>query len=103
MKEVYSVIERLNQRYGVEEFTVGGGYASPLNFYRVASKTAKLPRFLAAPEPRLPPGKVYVIHGSYYKSFLDEHKLVVLYRGAVSQVVVAVPPDGPVPPMPVMP
>ncbi|MBZ5726992.1 MAG: hypothetical protein LAP87_18595 [Acidobacteriia bacterium] len=103
MREVYRVIERLNRRYGIEEFTVGGSYASSLEFYRVALKAARLPRFLAAPEPRLPPGKVYVIHGSYYRAFLDEHKLVVLYRGKVSQVVVAVPPGGPVPPLPVMP
>ena len=103
MKEVYRVIEQLNQRYGINEFIVGGGYASPLNFYRVALKAAKLPRFVAAPEPRIPPGKVYVIHGSYYRSFLDEHKLFVLYRGEVSQVVVAVPSDGPVPLVPIMP
>jgi len=103
MKEIYRVIERLNQRYGIQEFTVTGAYASSLNFYRVAWKSAKLLPFVVCPEPP-PPGKaVYVIHGPYYRSFIDEQKLVVLYRGGVSQVVVAVPPDGPVPPLSVMP
>lgn len=103
VKEVYSVLQQLNQYYGVQDFTVGGEYASPLNFYRVADKATRLPQFLSTGSLP-PPGKaVYVIHGSYYGPFLKEHRLVVLYRGPVSLVVVAVPPDGPVPPLPVTP
>lgn len=103
MKEVYRVLQQLNQRYGVQDFTVSGEYTSPLNFYRVAEKAVGLSQFQSiGPVP--PIGKpVYVIHGSYYGPFLKEHHMVVLYRGPVSRVVVAVPPDGLVPPQPVTP
>ncbi len=102
-KEVYGVLLRLHQRYGIRGFVVGGEYASPLNFYRLARKAYELPRFEAAPIPYPPAQPVYVIHGSYWKPFIDEHRLFVLYRGEVSMVVVAVPPGGAVPLAPVAP
>jgi hypothetical protein len=103
MKEVYRVIERLNRTYGIQEFTADGAYRSPLNFYRAVSKTDKFPPLEGYPG-MVPPGKaVYILHGTYYRAFMDEHKLVVVYRGRISQVVVAVPPDGPVRPLPVAP
>jgi hypothetical protein len=103
LKEVYRVIERLNQAYGIQDFTADGAYRSPLNFYRAVSKTDKFPPLEGYPG-MVPPGKsVYILHGSYYRAFMDEHKLVVVYRGRISQVVVAVPPDGPVWPLPVAP
>jgi hypothetical protein len=103
MEAVYRVIERLNQSYGVREFTADGAYTSPLNFYRAISKAKKFPP-LTGYDGMVPPGKaVYILHGSYYRPFMEEHKLVAVYRGGISQVVVAVPPDGPVPPLPVAP
>lgn len=103
MKEVYRVIEGLNQTYGTQDFTADGAYASPLNFYRAISKTDKFPPLPGYPG-MVPPGKaVYILHGSYYRAFMDEHKLVVVYRGRISQVVVAVPADGSVPPLPIAP
>jgi hypothetical protein len=103
MEAVYRVIERLNQSYGVQEFTADGAYTSPLNFYRAISKAKKFPP-LTGYGGMVPPGKaVYILHGSYYRPFMEEHKLVAVYRGGISQVVVAVPPDGPVPPLPVAP
>jgi hypothetical protein len=103
MKEVYRVIERLNRTYGIQEFTADGAYRSPLNFYRAVSKTDKFPPLPGYPG-MVPPGKaVYILHGPYYHAFINEQKLVVVYRGRISQVVVAVPPDGLVPPLPVAP
>jgi hypothetical protein len=103
MKEVYRVIERLNRTYGIQEFTADGAYRSPLNFYRAVSKTDKFPPLPGYPG-MVPPGKaVYILHGPYYHAFMDEQKLVAVYRGRISQVVVAVPPGGLVPPLPVAP
>jgi hypothetical protein len=103
LKGVYRVIERLNRTYGIQDFTADGAYRSPLNFYRAISKTDKFPPLPGYPG-MVPAGKeVYILHGAYYRAFMDEHKLVVVYRGRISQVVVAVPPDGPVPPLPVAP
>jgi hypothetical protein len=103
LKEVYGVIERLNRTYGVQDFTADGFYRSPLNFYRAASRTGKFPP-LPGYSGMVPPGKaVYVLHGPAYRAFMDERKLVVVYCGRMTDVVVAVPPDGPVPPLPVAP
>ena len=96
LKEVYGVIERLNRTYGIQEFTADGAYASPLNFYRAISKIDKFPPLPGYPG-MVPAGKeVYILHESYYRDFIEKHKLQVVYRGKTSKVVVAVPPDSPV-------
>jgi hypothetical protein len=101
VKEVYRVIERLNRVYGVREFTADGEYCSSLNFYRALSKTDKFPPLPGYPG-MVPAGKaVYVLNPYFYGAFMDEHKLVAVYRGRMEGVVVAVPPDGPVPPVPI--
>jgi hypothetical protein len=101
VKEVYRVIERLNRAYGVQDFTADGEYCSSLNFYRALSKTDKFPPLPGYPG-MVPAGKaVYVLNPYSYGAFMDEHKLVVVYRGRMEGVVVAVPPDGPVPPLPI--
>jgi hypothetical protein len=98
LKEVYGVIERLNRTYGVQDFTSDGLYRSSLNFYRALSKTDRFPPLPGYPAGPLPSGKpVYVLHEPSYRAFMDERKLVVVYRGRMTDVVVAVPPDGPVP------
>jgi len=103
LKEVYGVIERLNRTYGIQEFTADGAYASPLNFYRAISKIDKFPPLPGYPG-MVPAGKeVYILHESYYRDFIEKHKLQVVCRGKTSKVVVAVPPDSPVPPLPVAP
>jgi hypothetical protein len=103
MKEVYRVIDRLNRAYGVQDFTADGAYRSSLNFYRFLSKNEKFPPLPGYPG-MVPPGKaVYILHRSFYRAFMDENKLVIVYRGRITEVVVAVPPDGPVPPLPLAP
>jgi hypothetical protein len=103
LKEVYRVIERLNQTYGVQDFTADGFYRSSLNFYRAASKTDRFPPLPGYPG-MVPPGKaVYVLHRPTYRTFMEERRLVVVYRGRMTDVVVAVPPDGRVPPLPAAP
>lgn len=103
LKEVYRVIERLNRTYGVQDFRSDGLYRSPLNFYRAISRTDKFPPLPGYPG-MVPSGKaVYILHGSYFRDFIEEQKLQVVYRGKISKVVVAVAPDSPVPPLPVAP
>jgi hypothetical protein len=92
MRAVYRVIERLNRDYGFQEFTADGAYRSPLNFYRAMSQCDHFPP-LAGYEGTLPPGKrVYILHASFYRRFIEENRLAIVYRGRISQVVVAVAP-----------
>lgn len=97
VKDVYSVLARLNHTYGVADVATNGVYASPLNFYRVASGKESFPDFKAV-SGEFPPGKaMYVMDGPFDKKFIEREGLVVIYRGKTTAVVIAVRPDGPIP------
>jgi hypothetical protein len=101
VKDIYSVLARLNHTYGVTDVGVAGFYLSPLNYYRVMSKRETFAAFtLVEPESHVDK-PVYVMHGLYEKSFVEREKLVVIYTGKTSGVVVAVKPDGAIPAIPV--
>lgn len=99
VKDVYSVLTRVNREYGVKDVDVTGLYVHALNYYRVSSKREQFPEFrLEAPE--LSAGRsIYVVNEIDSRDFIAEHRLVPIYRGGFSAVIVAVPPEGPVPPI----
>jgi hypothetical protein len=102
LKDVYHVITRLNRRYGVREFAADGLYRSPLNFYKAEFHAGGFPPL--APYGSLPPHKpAYILHEIYYRKFIAERRLTIVYRGRLTPVAVAVPKDGPIPPRPVAP
>ena len=94
VKDVYSVLARLNHSYGVTDVATSGVYASPLNFYRVASGRETWGEFKQT-VGEFPVGKsVYVMHGPFERAFIEREGLVVIYRGKSGEVVVAVRPGG---------
>lgn len=97
-KDVYSVLTRFNHTYGVRDIGMTGLFFPALNYYRMLSKDDTFPEFrLESPDP--PVGKsIYVISELVNRSFIDKEKLVVVYRGNFSDVVVAVKPGGSIPP-----
>jgi hypothetical protein len=98
VKDVYSVMARLNHTYGVSDVAVTGLYASALNFYRVSSQRETFAKF-ELETPELSAGRsIYVMDGVFWRKFIDREKLAIVYRGKFSDVVVAVRPDGPIPP-----
>jgi hypothetical protein len=100
VKDVYRVLAQLNHAYGVTDVVVHGMYISPLNFYRVLSKKETFPEFPYVSDTNLPVGKtIYVLNGPYFDAFLKKQNLAVIYRGESTEVVVAVSPNGPVPPI----
>jgi len=98
LKDVYSVLARLNHTYGVGDVAMNGLYLSSLNYYRVSSKRETFADFTLA----LPDGpaskSIYVLHGLYERGVLDKEKLAVVYHGKSTDVVVAVRPGGRIPP-----
>jgi hypothetical protein len=103
-KDVYAVLARLNHAYGVTDTAINGLYVAPLNFYRVLSKRETFPEFVYISSPEFPTGKsIYVIPEGYYREFIQKQQLAIVYRGKLSDVVVAVKPDGPIPPVAVQP
>jgi len=97
VKDVYSVLARLNHAYGVTDVAPTGVYASPLNFYRVASGRETFPEFKAV-AGAFPVGRaIYVMHGPFERPFIEREGLAIIYRGKSGEVVVAVPPGGVIP------
>lgn len=98
VKDVYSVLARLNHAYGVNDAGVTGYYVAALNYYRVQSMRETFPEFRFVGSD-LPAGKpIYVLSGGDGREFINQQKLAVIYRGKRSDVVVAVQPGGPIPP-----
>ena len=97
VKDVYSVLARLNHTYGVTDVAANGFYAGPLNFYRVLSKKETFPEFTAFSGDPAAGKSIYVLEASYYGPFIEKANLVVVYRGKSTDVVVAVKPDGMIP------
>jgi hypothetical protein len=97
VKDVYSVLARLNHTYDVTDVGVTALYISSLNYYRVLSKRETFPEFeLKVPE--LSAGKpIYVLSGVAWREFIEKERLMIVYRGNLSDVVVAVKPDGVIP------
>jgi hypothetical protein len=97
VKDVYPVLVRLKQTYGVTDIGTSWLFVASLNYYRVQSNREDFPEFMASlPDP--PPGKsIYVLHRVTERAFLENEKLVVVYRGKSTDVVIAVKPDGPIP------
>jgi hypothetical protein len=97
VKDVYSVLARLNHTYDVTDVGVTALYISSLNYYRVLSKRETFPEFeLKVPE--LSAGKpIYVLSGVAWREFIEKERLMIVYRGNLSDVVVAVKPDWVIP------
>jgi hypothetical protein len=97
VRDVYSFVARYNHSYGVKDVGMTWWYVSSMNYYREVSQAETFPEFApSVPEP--PPGEsIYVVNGFFDREFLQKEKLVVVYRGKSTDVVVAVRPDGPIP------
>jgi hypothetical protein len=106
VKDVYSVLVRLNHTYGVRDIEATGFYVDPLNYYRAVSTQETFPQFVNAGygPPVGKAGKsVYVMSGVAGREFIDREKLAVIYRGKSTDVVVAVSPGGGIPPTAIQP
>jgi hypothetical protein len=101
VKDVYPVLAQYNHTYGVTDVGTSWLYVAALNYYRELSNRESFPEFKATlPDPPLGQS-IYVIHSVSEREFLEREKLVVVYRGKSSGVVVAVRPDGPIPAIPI--
>jgi hypothetical protein len=92
VKNVYYVVAYYNHTYCVEDVPSSWYYVSSLNFYRTLSGHETLAPFATQDSPPLDK-PVYVLHAGFDQAFIESQHLAVVYRGALSDVVVAVRPD----------
>ncbi len=97
VKDVYSVLAKYNRNYGVADMASSWYYVSSLNYYRTSSREAAIAEFRPT-LPCPPEGReVYVLNGVFDRGCMDRQRLVIVYRGKSTDVVIAVKPDGPIP------
>jgi len=99
VKDVYAVLEQLRQTYGVTDVAAHGTYLSSLNFYRLASPKDGFPEFTPVMDDHPASKTINVLEGTYEKGFIERDGLAVIYQGESTGVVIAVRPDGPIPPL----
>jgi hypothetical protein len=100
MNDVYQVLARYNHTYGVTAVEADWQYRSALNYYLLVSKKETIPPF-ASMKPLTAEGKsLFVLHRVLDRPFLEKEKLIVVYQGKSTDVVIAVKPDSHIPPLP---
>ncbi len=92
VRSAYSVLAPYNHTYCVDTVGVDWLYSSALEFYRVLSARESFTEFL----PGLPlPNDldVYVLNAKGDREFIDAQHLSVVYRGVLSDIVIAIRPN----------
>ena len=94
---VYSVLAYYNRQYGVRDIASEWRYVAALNFYRERTGSATIRPFVSLPldSASLYPAdkQVYVLYLPQAGAFIQQQGLKVVYRGALSDVVVAIRPE----------
>jgi 4-amino-4-deoxy-L-arabinose transferase-like glycosyltransferase len=93
VKDVYSVLSYYNHTYGLTDIQPEWRYVAALNFYRAASGHETIPEFDEGAPPYLSGKKAYVMYYQDDYALLEKSGLKVVYRGALSDVVVAIRPE----------
>jgi hypothetical protein len=91
VKNVYSVVAYYNHTYCIGDVPSSWYYVPSLNFYRKLSGRETLAPFESQDSfPLNQP--VYVLNAVFDRAFIESQQLAVVYRGPLSDVVVAVRP-----------
>ena len=89
VKETFQVLQNVRPRSMLSDAVIDWRYADPLNFYRESWHESGVPEF-AWSEPHVEGKSAYVLYYPTAKDFIRKQSLHVIYRGLVSDVVVAV-------------
>jgi len=92
VKDAYSVLAYYNHTFGIKDVATNWMYAPSLNFYRTFSGRETFGEFHWV-NPYPPDRMIYVLSGPFDGGFIAEQKLKVVYRGDISDVVVAIRPE----------
>ena len=92
VKDVYPLLARYNHQDGVTDMGCSWYYTSTLNFYRAASGRETIDEMKSGADP-IPGKPVYVLHSVMDRKFIDREGLAIVYRGASTDIVVAVRPE----------
>ena len=91
VEAAFPAIVDVSRRVGAPEVAADWKYVPSLNFYRVRDAAKGLDEFRSF--DRIPPGKpIYVLPENEFKDFIRTERLQVVYRGAISDLVVAIRP-----------
>jgi hypothetical protein len=92
VKDVYPLLAKYNHLDGVTDIGCSWYYTSTLNYYRVASGRETIEEMRSGAQP-IPGKPVYVLHSVMDREFIAREGLAIVYRGALTDIVVAVQPE----------
>ncbi len=92
VKDVYPLLARYNHQDGVTDIGCSWWYTAALNFYRMASGRETIEEIKSGAEP-IRGKQVYVLHGLFDRKFIEQEGLAIVYKGASTDIVVAVNPE----------
>ncbi len=92
VKDVYPLLAKYNHSDGVTDIGCSWYYTAALNYYRLASGRETIEEMKSGAEP-IPGKPVYVLHGLMDREFIAREGLAIVYRGASTDIVVAVKPE----------
>ena len=92
VKDVYPLLARYNHMDGVTDIGCSWYYTSTLNFYRETSGKETMEEMKSGAEP-IPGKPVYVLHSVMDRDFIAREGLAIVFRGASTDIVVAVKPE----------
>jgi hypothetical protein len=97
VREAYSVLSCLNQRFGIKRVPSNWRYSSSLNFYRAMSRTEdfdlfEYPPSAYPPSGYLPSAAAFVLYIPEDQAFIEKNSLMIAYRGELTDMVIATNP-----------
>jgi hypothetical protein len=97
VKSAYLNIRALNQNHGSRKFASSWMYVGCLNFYRHYFHDEKVLDVFDTANLDIPGEDGYVLYGPDGREFIHKQKLMLVYTGGLSDIVVAVPASEPPP------
>jgi hypothetical protein len=92
VRSAFPVIEQVAQKSGIHDVAPVWQFRSPLNFYRLYyGQEGYFPLFTFT-DPLLPGRPIYVLNELSYSDFIQKNNLVVIFRGSLSDLAIAVTP-----------
>lgn len=92
VRGAYSVLSCLHQRFSIRRPPSHWRYSSALNFYRAMSASNDFDPFEDPPGGYPPSEAVFVLYFPEDQAFIERNRLIIAYRGELSDMVIAINP-----------
>jgi len=93
VRSAFPVIEQVARKSGIQDVAPVWQYKSVMNFYRLYFHDTDLLPLFKFDDPLVPGHPIYVLDENAYDNFIKKNNLRVIFRGALSDLAIAVTPQ----------